>query len=236
RNQGEGAARNTAIGAASQPWIGVLDSDDAWHPDLLATLWPLRAGHVLVAGAALYRRAGGEIERYAGLPWGARRRLASPRALIAGGNPIPASGVLARRDVVLACGGFDASLRFCADLDLWLRMLEHGTGVLSARPVVDYHLHAGQVTRDRAAAAAGHRRVLEGYADRPWFARPLLEAWRGGVAWDDLREALGEGRGGGMVATARFLAGHPARPAGLARLLITRALMRRRLSALDPGS
>ena len=53
RNQGAAAARNTAVTAAGQPWLATLDSDDEWLPDHLATLWPLRAGHVLVAGAGV---------------------------------------------------------------------------------------------------------------------------------------------------------------------------------------
>src|SRR3954464_2844452 len=31
-NRGESAARNSAIEAAAQPWIAVLDSDDEWLP------------------------------------------------------------------------------------------------------------------------------------------------------------------------------------------------------------
>ena len=41
-NLGEGAARNTGIAHAREPWVALLDSDDEWLPDLLATLWPLR--------------------------------------------------------------------------------------------------------------------------------------------------------------------------------------------------
>ena len=52
-NRGLAAARNTAVAAATQPWLAFLDADDEWLPHHLATLWPLREGHDLVAGSAI---------------------------------------------------------------------------------------------------------------------------------------------------------------------------------------
>ena len=37
-NRGEAEARNTAIRAATQPWVALLDSDDEWLPHHLAEL------------------------------------------------------------------------------------------------------------------------------------------------------------------------------------------------------
>jgi len=53
RNRGPAAARKTALRAATQPWVVVLDSDDEWSPHHLATLWPLREDHDLVAAQAI---------------------------------------------------------------------------------------------------------------------------------------------------------------------------------------
>ena len=39
-NQRLGAARNTGLSHATQPWIALLDSDDEWLPHHLASLWP----------------------------------------------------------------------------------------------------------------------------------------------------------------------------------------------------
>ncbi len=38
-NRGIPAARNTGLGAATQPWVGFLDQDDEWAPDKLERQW-----------------------------------------------------------------------------------------------------------------------------------------------------------------------------------------------------
>src|SRR4051794_22007935 len=53
RNQGEGAARNTGLNAAREPWVALLDADDEWLPGHLETLWRARGPHVLVGSATL---------------------------------------------------------------------------------------------------------------------------------------------------------------------------------------
>jgi GT2 family glycosyltransferase len=231
-NLGEGAARNTAIAAARQPWIGVLDSDDEWLPWLLQELWPLRGDHVLVAGSAIHLRPDGRPDRYAGLAGPRVRTLARPTALVYPDNIIPASGVLLRTEAVRARGGFDPGLKFCADLDLWLRLLETGTGVMSPRVVVQYHLHPGQVTHDRAAAATAYERVLRSHAGRPWWSETRMQAWRGAQAWDALRRREPRGR----RAAVGFLLGHPARGAGLLGILLRRFWLRRRLARIQAAS
>src|SRR3954471_17922408 len=39
RNQGAGAARNTALRAAAHDWVAFLDSDDEWLPGHLDRVW-----------------------------------------------------------------------------------------------------------------------------------------------------------------------------------------------------
>lgn len=231
RNQGEGAARNTAVGAATQPWLAMLDSDDEWLPTHLATLWPLRTGHILVAGSALYVFDDGSF-RFQGP---VRRRpvvLSSPTALLHAGNYLPLSATMVRADVVREAGGFDPTLRWGADLDLWLRVLEKGRGVMSPQPVVKYRIHEGQVMQDRAAAAQSHLEVLRRYADRPWWSPARVEAWRGLVAWDELRRALADGRRAAALRHAGFAARRPARVAGIVSLLARRFMTRRRTARM----
>lgn len=231
-NRGEGAARNTGIAAARHGWIGVLDSDDEWLPGLLDALWPLRGDHVLVAGSAVHLRPDGRPDRYAGIAGPRVRTFRRPTSLVYPDNVVPASGVMLRADAVRAVDGFDAGLKFGADLDLWLRLLETGTGVMTPRVVVQYHLHPGQVTHDRAAAASASARVLRSHAGRPWWSEPRMQAWHGAQAWDAFRRDPGLRS---AVGTARFTLGHPARGAGLLGILLRRLWLRRRLARMQAG-
>lgn len=232
RNLGESGARNTGVAAATQPWIGLLDSDDEWLPGLLATLWPMRQDHALVAGSALYRGPQPAGTRYAGPTRRRSRVLRSPAELLYPENVIPASGVLVRTDALRAAGGYNTSLKFCADLDMWLRVLERGTGVQSPEVVVNYYLHDGQVTQDRNGMARGYLSVLRSYADRSWWSARRVEGWRGGAAWDRFRRELAARRYGRAAAAAGFILRHPVRLAGLLGILWRRHMMRRRTAVL----
>lgn len=234
RNQGEGAARNTAIAHATQPWIGLLDSDDEWLPSLLETLWPLRGDHVAVAGAALYRGPGPGDLRYDG-PAGPRPRvLRSPDDLIYPANPLPNSGVIVRTDAVRAAGGYDTTLRFGADLDLWLRLLREGSAIVSPEVVVDYHVHPEQVTQDKAAMSAAQLGILRARTSGSRRARLAIEAWLGGSYWDHARRRQAAGDQAGAVRAVAPVLAHPARLAGLAGLLLHRRRMRARTADLAP--
>jgi hypothetical protein len=191
---------------------------------MLATLWPLRDGHVLVGGAAVYVDPEPGSVRYRGIVSRHPATLDRPAKLAYPANVLPTSGMLARRDALLAAGGFDPAWQPIEDLDLWMRMLQGGTGVMSPVPVVRYHLHAGQTTNDRSAAADMQLAVLRNRAGSPW----RVEAWRGGAAWDELRRRQADGDRRGALAQAGFVVRHPVRLAGLLGVLARRAALRRR--------
>jgi GT2 family glycosyltransferase len=227
-NRGEAAARNTAVAHAQHPWIGLLDSDDEWLPDMLARLWPLRDAHVLVGGASLNCGDDPRGDRYAGV---LRRRpvvLRSPASLVYPGNYIAASGTLARRDVIERVGGWTEGMSQGADMDLWIRMLEHGTGVVSPAVVTIYHVHVGQVTKDHDALAQGHEAVALKYRDRPWWHRSRLDCFRGASAWDSGRRELANGHHPTAAGHLSYAVRHPVRLAGVAAMLARRCLLRRR--------
>jgi GT2 family glycosyltransferase len=193
-NRRLGAARNTGLLHATQPWIALLDSDDEWLPHHLASLWAHRAGHVLVAGSAL-RCTSGDEQRFVGPPEPEGRTLRSP-ADVATSSIVVVSAVLARRDAVEAAGRFGefhGSMHGVEDIDLWLRLLERGRGYVSSRVSVLYHEHAGQMTGDGNDLQLARRAVLESYAGRAWYSPQLLDAWDGVMAWDAARTAQRSG-------------------------------------------
>lgn len=235
RNRGEGASRNTGIAAAQHDWIGLLDSDDEWLPELLETLWPHRAGHLLVGGASL--SVGGEppTQRYAGVLGRKPFLLEDPSSLIFPENFIAASGTIVQRRVVADVGGY-LPLKQGADLDLWIRVLERGTGLVLPAPVVRYHLHDGQVTQDYEAMATAHERIALTYADRPWFTKALLERWRGAAHWDTLRRAARRRDAAGVRQELLALFTHPSRVAGATEILVRRGRLRRVTRALSSAA
>jgi hypothetical protein len=232
-NRGEGAARNTGIAHAAQPWVALLDSDDEWLPNLLAALWPLRDGHQLVGGASLNCPPGPAAGRYAGALGRRPVVLRSPTALIYPENFVAASGTMVRRDVVEAVGGYRPELKGGADMDLWIRVLERGTGVLVPNPVVVYHRHPGQVTTDATMMSDAHAAVARRYAGRPWWSERALERWRGGAGHDAARRAWSAGRRKEALWHAAHVASSPTRTVGAAGILLRRARLRRRSGTMD---
>ena len=234
-NRGEGAARNSGLKAATQEWVALLDSDDEWLPSYLGTLWSLRDGHVLVSGSALYHYDdGSKSPRFHGAVTRHPRIFRSPVELVYPGNVIPASGVMLRRDVVLECGGYREGMPHAADFDLYLRVLEHGTGLITPEPVVVYHVHAGQVSGDQAAMHRAHREVVESYSHRPWWNKRRLERRLGVQAWDELRRALRDGDRRLAAARAKWIARRIQPLLGVLGIWALRFLERRRTSALTP--
>ena len=212
-NEGVGRTRNDGIAAASGAWIASLDCDDEWLPHHLETLWAARAGHVLVSAAAI--TAGDRQPRALG--WAGRRPrlLDSPVKAILPEPIIRTSGVMFRRDGAIAVGGFRPEQRRAQDLDLWLRLLERGTGI--ALPVVTsvYRVHPDQVSTDRATGRQAQREILASYADRPWCTPAVRRARETTLAWDESR-----------ARALRLAATNPSSAKALSTLLLNRRAQR----------
>ncbi len=127
---GPAKPRNTAVAAASAPWVSFLDSDDEWVPGRTAAIRLLLSNRVDV----LYHRldvrredsfAGSRhaLSAHVGTPLRGLDVLAS---MIRWGNPLATSGVTMRRDLFLAQGGFCESMDSVEDFDLWLRLAASG--------------------------------------------------------------------------------------------------------------
>ena len=123
RNRGGSAARNSGISAGSAPFIAFLDSDDEWLPTKLERQLKVfaRGGDRLglVYTGSEHRFADGTRTRHIPRPCD---NLA--RALLTD-NVIGESSVgMVRRSALDSVGGFDESLPWGLDLDLWLRICQ----------------------------------------------------------------------------------------------------------------
>jgi glycosyltransferase involved in cell wall biosynthesis len=144
---GPGAARNRGLEAASTEFVAFLDADDWYAIDKiersLEHLRELGAACVatdawLVRGARVERRRNdGQI-----LP------SVMTTELLLSTNPIVLSSVVARREAVLALGGFDAERELFGteDYDMWLRMSQREPIAYLPEPLTFYRLHGpGQI-------------------------------------------------------------------------------------------
>jgi hypothetical protein len=158
------------------------------------------------------------MQRHLGPPESNGRMLGSPLD-VATSSIIVTSAVLARRDAIEEAGGFSEEVEpkpQVEDFDLWLRLLERGTGYVSPQVSVVYHEQAGAGPVAGPGLQIARRRVLESYTDRPWFRAEVLDAWQGIMSWDAARAAQ---RSGDYSAAARHLAAIARSRAGVAAVL-----------------
>jgi len=227
RRRGAAEARNTGFAAASQPWVALLDSDDEWLPDHLATVWRHRSGHVLVSGGALACGDDTEGARYHGVPGRVPRPLRTPAAIVWPENAIATSGTLVRTDAVRAVGGFDVSLAHAEDFDLWIRLLERCPGVALPTVVYRWRTHPEQTSKGSSAPREAQRQIVRSYAGRAWWSERLEQRRLAAAEWDDLRLALAEGRRATAARSAAWLLARPVRIGGVLGLLVWRWRLRR---------
>ena len=187
---------------------------------------------MLVAGTCAGVGADGVVRKPYGVPGPRPRALRSPAAVAFPENCVPPSAALLHRDTALAAGGFDPALKRCADLDLWLRMLERGPGVVSPAVTAVYHLHEGQVSADGLAMQAAHGEVLAAYTGRAWCTAGLRARFAGLRAWDAARARQAAGDRAGALRALRPALRDPRRAAGLPSALLLRRRVRARAAAL----
>ncbi|MBI2236361.1 MAG: asparagine synthase (glutamine-hydrolyzing) [Magnetospirillum sp.] len=137
---GAGAARNHAIRLSSGAVLAFLDADDEWLPRKLeaslAELSPDLAfvSHDMVVGEGVM-----DCARHF-------RQAADPHAALFVRGFVATSTVVARREAVLAAGGFDERLRSGQDYALWLAIAGSRRFTVFAGALTRYHITAGSIT------------------------------------------------------------------------------------------
>jgi glycosyltransferase involved in cell wall biosynthesis len=231
-NKGLSAARNTALEAAANLWAANLDSDDLWLDNHLDTLWSQRDGHVVVGAAAIGTVTGWVVGNVTRGPI----VLRSPAATCFPENKFVASATMVSIEAARNVGGF-RKLPVLEDLDMWIRLLERGTGL--ALPVVTCrYAEAGvRMSTDTGMMRDALLALVSEYRDRSWCTPQLLRSVAVNHRWQELLDAREAGDWAAVAGHGGWLVSRPARIRALAQLRRWHRLSRRRgrAEAQPPG-
>ena len=172
RGSGPSVVRNTGIGVASGELVAFCDDDDYWcDPEFLAT-----AAGAFAAQPTLgllfgnqEAQAGGTLQ-YA--TWQPRLEEALAKRALGPGPVVPvskqeclvAAGDFAhlnicvlRKSLLDAVGGFDAGLRYCEDMDLYVRAVDRADAIACLRRTVAIHNVPDRQRQDNASTQVNVR-------------------------------------------------------------------------------
>jgi glycosyltransferase involved in cell wall biosynthesis len=144
-NKGRAESLNVGIGLATGKYIARMDADDIALPHRLEKQIEFIQNHadVGVLGAAYELiDAGGQVINVFRPPL----TDSEIRLLMLHYNPMCHPAILMRRDVVLASGGYRAPLLDADDYDLFLRMADRSKLANLGDIVLQYRVHANQVS------------------------------------------------------------------------------------------
>jgi GT2 family glycosyltransferase len=137
-------ARNAALRAARGEFIALLDSDDVWLPQKLATqIAALRAHSARHWSYTAFT----EVDA-SGAPLDGTRAKPCPaiegpflEPLLRGEPRIVQSSVVVRRELLQRVGGYDEERRVCEDYALWIELARHSEVGFIATPLVLIRRH-----------------------------------------------------------------------------------------------
>lgn len=183
QNRGVSAARNLGVRQCDCDWIALLDSDDEWLPEKLASQFEAlheQPGHRLVHCDEFWIRNGRRVN-----PANRHRKQGGwifehclPLCVIS-----PSAAII-HRNLLEKIGGFNEDLPACEDYDLWLRICSRHPVLYVDQPLLrKYGGHADQLSRKHWGMDRFRVQALRNLLDAgtlPETYRPAtLESFRG---------------------------------------------------------
>ena len=203
-NGGEASAKNAAAAVARADFVAILDADDVYldrNLEALSELAQLRPDLDILTSDALIVANGVEMRHVYDRSW--RFEVENQRSAILQRNFVFGLAAV-RRKRFLEHGGFDESIRWTTDWDLWLRMILAGASAGCVdEPLALYRLRQTSLTAQRRDLLLGKLTTLEKARANPALReeeRPVLAAslrsYRRELELLDLRAAVAAGEGG----------------------------------------
>jgi glycosyltransferase involved in cell wall biosynthesis len=163
---GAAAARNRALGVATGDFVVLLDADDVLLPRRLEALGELAAARPdldLLSTDVYFEVDGEPVGRFYDenpFPVADQRAVILKRCFV--GWPA------ARRERLLAVGGFDESLVNGSDWDAWIRMILDGARAgLVREPLMRYRIRPGSLSSDRTRSLQSRVALLDKILSHP---------------------------------------------------------------------
>lgn len=175
-NLGEAGSRNVGNTAAQGDYIAVLDADDWWYADKLEVQMHimLENPNCVLGFTGAMVVSDEKCETYLlDKDWtsdiGIRLRL---------DNQIIHSTVIYARSAVMAVNGYDETLPFAVDWDLWFRLMIHygeDAFVYIDNPLLYYRIHQSNMSMNIDRNRMGERTVLFRLlvTDEWWIKHPI---------------------------------------------------------------
>jgi glycosyltransferase involved in cell wall biosynthesis len=143
-NEGLGRARNAALALSRGEFIAFIDQDDPWLPAKLRKQIPLFADERvgLVYSDAHVVNTDGRVTGLFSHADARRLVRGNPRdSLLAFGGFFSVSTAVVRKSVIDKVGGFESTLNFVEDTDMWFRIAERWMFECCAEPLATYRIH-----------------------------------------------------------------------------------------------
>ena len=165
---GEGAAKNNgAFHARRGEFVVFLDADDAFSPERLDALGELATARPdldILTTDAFLEIDGEVVRRCYEADW--TFEVDDQRGAILERNFVFGHAAV-RRTRFIESGGFEPSIQYGTDWDLWCRLVLDGSRIgLVNEPLAHYRLRRTSLSADRPALLEGRCRVLERAASR----------------------------------------------------------------------
>jgi glycosyltransferase involved in cell wall biosynthesis len=181
-NGGLSSARNAGIAAARSPYIALLDGDDAYNLEKLASHVAILDADPKVGVVYSSSRLIGDSGKPSGLTMGGRPIYADPLLALLCKNFVGhGSNGIFRKDIVQAVGGFDESLRSSEDVDFWMRIAGDGRWTFQKVPQIQvfYRVRPTSLSFDVEQMRRSNEKVLEMALQRwPQRVAPMLPTAR----------------------------------------------------------
>ena len=178
--EGPAVTRNIALGACTAPLVQNLDADDELEPDALAVLTSALGAHPTAGYAVGHARDlhddGSLHAASLAVPAGPLARGALAVAWMAALPhrtlpPVHPAGVMWRRNLLLAIGGW-AALRGVEDTATLIAGSALATGILVDTPTLRYRRHGAQRSRQSTEFAGGGGVSMPSSGNAPRYSPP----------------------------------------------------------------